>query len=98
MELINLLDRPGREYTPFPFWFLNDELTAAELRRQLEDFAAHGVYGVVLHPRIGLPRTMPRMVPRVKRDTSSPPGVRARSLSPSSRAASGGSRSMPREA
>ena len=59
MELINLLDRPGREYTPFPFWFLNDELTADELRRQLEDFAAHGVYGVVLHPRIGLPRTMP---------------------------------------
>ena len=59
MELINLLDRPGREYTPFPFWFLNDELTADELRRQLQDFAAHGVYGVVLHPRIGLPRTMP---------------------------------------
>ena len=37
MELINLLDRPGREYTPFPFWFLTDELTADERRRQLED-------------------------------------------------------------
>ena len=58
MELVRLLDQPGREYTPFPFWFLNDTLTDAELCRQLEDFAAHGVYGVVLHPRIGLPPEM----------------------------------------
>ena len=58
MELLELLARPGREYTPFPFWFLNDALKEEELCRQLQDFAAHGVYGVVLHPRIGLPREM----------------------------------------
>lgn len=58
MELIKLLDHPEREYTPFPFWFLNDALTDAELCRQLQDFAAHGIYGVVLHPRIGLPQEM----------------------------------------
>lgn len=33
---------------------LNGDLTDAELRRQLADFAAHGIYGVVLHPRMGL--------------------------------------------
>lgn len=58
MELLQLLDHPGREYTPFPFWFLNDKLEQAEICRQLQDFAAHGVYGVVLHPRIGLPQEM----------------------------------------
>ena len=40
-------------YNP-PFWFLNGELTAEELRRQLADFAPHGIYGVVPHPRMGL--------------------------------------------
>lgn len=54
MKLLELLDVPGREFTPIPFWFLNGDLTGAELRRQLADFAAHGVYGVVLHPRMGL--------------------------------------------
>ena len=58
MELMQLLDQPGREYTPFPFWFLNDDLKDEEICRQLQDFAAHGVYGVVLHPRIGLPKEM----------------------------------------
>ena len=48
MELINLLDRPGREYTPFPFWFLNDELTADELRRQLQLFRQAAQAGALL--------------------------------------------------
>ncbi|MDO5399486.1 MAG: hypothetical protein Q4F17_00710 [Eubacteriales bacterium] len=55
MKLLELLRQPDREFSPVPFWFLNGDLTDGELRRQLEDFAAHGVYGVVLHPRIGLP-------------------------------------------
>lgn len=45
---------PPREYTLIPFWFLNDDLNKDELRRQLDDFAAHGVYGVVPHARMGL--------------------------------------------
>ena len=46
---------PNREYSPLPFWFLNDELDEEEIRRQIGDFQDHGVEGFVLHPRIGLP-------------------------------------------
>ena len=55
MELLRSLDHPSREYTPIPFWFLNGDLDHDEIRRRLRDFRDHGVYGVVLHPRIGLP-------------------------------------------
>lgn len=54
MKFLAQLQNPPREFTAIPFWFLNGELTAEELRRQLADFAAHGIYGVVLHPRMGL--------------------------------------------
>ena len=54
MEFMDFLKKPPREYTPVPFWFLNGDLREEELRRQLRDFDAHGVHGVVLHPRIGL--------------------------------------------
>lgn len=55
MQLLELLSNPPREFTPIPFWFLNGDLTRQELVRQLKDFCGHGVYGVVLHPRMGLP-------------------------------------------
>lgn len=55
MRLLQELEHPAKEYTPIPFWFLNGDLREEELERQLEDFAAHGIYGVVLHPRMGLP-------------------------------------------
>lgn len=54
MEFLAQLQNPPREFTAIPFWFLNGNLTDAELRRQLADFTAHGIYGVVLHPRMGL--------------------------------------------
>jgi hypothetical protein len=38
-----------------PFWFWNDTLKDDEIVRQIADFEAHGVYGFVIHPRIGLP-------------------------------------------
>jgi hypothetical protein len=46
---------PPREFSLMPFWFWNDTLTDEELKRQIADFEAHGVYGFVIHPRIGLP-------------------------------------------
>ena len=55
MKLLDLLSVPDREFTPVPFWFLNGDLDHEEIRRQMNDFHDHGVYGVVLHPRIGLP-------------------------------------------
>ncbi|MGN6562829.1 MAG: glycosyl hydrolase [Thermomicrobiales bacterium] len=58
MITVRGLRRPGREFSLLPFWFWNDDLDEAELHRQLADFARHGVYGVVLHPRLGLPRSI----------------------------------------
>lgn len=49
---------PPRDCSLMPFWFWNDALDADELRRQIDDFAAHGVYGFVIHPRVGLPREL----------------------------------------
>lgn len=49
----NLRD-PPREFSLIPFWFLNDTLDDDRIRQQIADFDAHGVYGFVLHPRMGL--------------------------------------------
>ena len=54
MRLIDRLRNPSRDYSSMPFWFLNGDLNAEEMRRQMRDFEAHGVYGVVLHPRMGM--------------------------------------------
>ena len=50
---------PADEFSPMPFWFWNDELTEDEITRQIDDFLAHGVAGFVIHPRKGLPGTIP---------------------------------------
>ena len=49
---------PPTEFSVIPFWFWNDDLDAAELRRQIADFQAHGVHGFLIHPRVGLPREL----------------------------------------
>jgi hypothetical protein len=48
------IDMP-REFSVMPFWFWNDTLKDEEIVRQIADFESHGVYGFVIHPRIGLP-------------------------------------------
>jgi len=48
----------GREFSLMPFWFWNDTLSREEIVRQLDDFEQHGVYGFVIHPRVGLPRDL----------------------------------------
>ncbi len=58
-KIIENLKSPDKEFTPIPFWFLNDELTDDEIVRQMEDFCDKGVFGVVLHPRIGIPESIP---------------------------------------
>jgi hypothetical protein len=58
---------PPREFSLMPFWFWNDELKEDELLRQMDDFQAHGVYGFVIHPRIGLPRDTGWMSPKLLR-------------------------------
>ncbi|MHC4229525.1 MAG: glycosyl hydrolase [Planctomycetota bacterium] len=49
---------PPLEFSQAPFWFWNDRLSEEEIIRQLDDFWAHGVYGFVIHPRAGLPRSI----------------------------------------
>lgn len=52
------LESPPREFSVLPFWFWNDDLDKDEIRGQIADFDAHGVYGFVIHPRVGLPRSI----------------------------------------
>ncbi len=56
---------PGRAFTVMPFWFWNDDLNEAELARQIADFEDHGVYGFIIHPRVGLPRDIGWMSDRM---------------------------------
>jgi hypothetical protein len=49
---------PPYEFSLMPFWFWNDTLKDEEIVRQIADFEKHGVYGFVIHPRIGLPGDM----------------------------------------
>jgi len=58
-SIIEKIQSPDKEFTPVPFWFLNDAFTDEELIRQLTDFHDKGVFGVVLHPRIGIPESVP---------------------------------------
>ncbi|MBO5898108.1 MAG: hypothetical protein J6R04_03760, partial [Clostridia bacterium] len=57
-RLIEELMHPAREFSPIPFWFLNDALTDEEIVRQLTAFNEKGVHGVVLHPRLGVPESI----------------------------------------
>ena len=49
---------PEPEFSQAPFWFWNDDLSEEEIARQMADFRSHGVYGFVIHPRAGLPRSI----------------------------------------
>lgn len=64
-ELLAAFRDPPREFSLMPFWFWNDELSEEEIVRQIADFEAHGVYGFVIHPRVGLPRDIGWMSPRM---------------------------------
>jgi len=56
---------PPREFSVMPFWFWNDTLKADEIVRQIKDFDEHGVYGFVIHPRMGLPSNMKFLSPEM---------------------------------
>ena len=56
---------PPNEFSLMPLWFWNDSLDEAEIVRQIADFEQHGVYGFVIHPRVGLPRELGWMSDRL---------------------------------
>ncbi len=55
------LARPDPEYAQIPFWFWNDQITDDQTRHQLAEFRSHGVYGFIIHARMGLPRDIEYM-------------------------------------
>ncbi|MBK8883803.1 MAG: hypothetical protein IPN67_15925 [Bacteroidales bacterium] len=56
---------PPAEFSVMPFWFWNDTLKDEEIIRQIADFEEHGVYGFVIHPRIGLPENIKWLSPEM---------------------------------
>ncbi|MCM1134602.1 MAG: hypothetical protein NC400_03410 [Clostridium sp.] len=58
-RLIEGLQNPSEEFTPIPFWFFNDSPDETRIKEQLKDYVDKGVNGLVLHPRIGIPREIP---------------------------------------
>ncbi|TVR49347.1 MAG: hypothetical protein EA425_12435 [Puniceicoccaceae bacterium] len=56
---------PNHEFGLTPFWFWNDHLDHAEIRRRIADFEDHGVGGFILHPRVGLPKDCGWMSPKL---------------------------------
>jgi len=63
MQIPVELAAPPAEFSLMPFWFWNDDLDREEILRQMTDFERHGVSGFVIHPRVGLPRSLPWMSP-----------------------------------
>lgn len=49
---------PPAEFSLVPFWFWNDALTREGISMQMEAFRQHGVHAFVIHPRVGLPRSL----------------------------------------
>lgn len=58
-HFLDSVKNPPGEFTPIPFWFLNDEPDEEKIGGQLADYRSKGVEGIVLHPRIGIPREIP---------------------------------------
>lgn len=58
------LTQPGPEFSQLPFWFWNDQLSNEEIGRQMAEFRRQGVYGFVIHARMGLPKEIAYMGPR----------------------------------
>ncbi|MGC8737086.1 MAG: hypothetical protein ACP5UA_00405 [Candidatus Hydrogenedens sp.] len=56
--LLQLIKEPPHKYSLMPFWFLNDELKEEKIQEYLNDFIKHGVYGLIPHPRMGLPKSI----------------------------------------
>ena len=58
-KLLKEILQPDEEFTPIPFWFFNDTFEEEKVKNQLTDYVEKGVNGIVLHPRIGVPKELP---------------------------------------
>ena len=57
-EFLQNLKNPSAEFSIIPFWFLNDRLSRRKIKKQLTDFKEKGIDIVIVHPRIGLPKSL----------------------------------------
>ena len=64
-DVLDEFKDPPREFSVMPFWFWNDDLSEAELLRQIDDFREHGVHAFLIHPRAGLPKAIGWMSERM---------------------------------
>lgn len=55
-DLLKKIQNPPAEFTPIPFWFFNDAPDEQKIEEQLRDYVEKGVHGIILHPRIGIPK------------------------------------------
>lgn len=54
-----IYQNPPVQFSPVPMWFWNDQLDAGEIRRQILSFHHREVDAFMIHPRMGLPRSLP---------------------------------------
>ncbi|UCF37467.1 MAG: hypothetical protein JSU96_00925 [Acidobacteriota bacterium] len=55
---------PLREYTQVPFWFWNGEISEGGIHEQIASMEGKGVYGFVIHARMGLSKQVGYMTER----------------------------------
>lgn len=55
-QFLDSVKNPLMEFTPIPFWFFNDEPDEKKIEQQLADYVQKGVNGIIIHPRIGVPK------------------------------------------
>jgi hypothetical protein len=55
---------PPREHSQYPFWFWNGELTEEGILRQIDWMEEKGIYGFIIHARMGLSREVGYMTDR----------------------------------
>lgn len=53
-EIYKNFQNPPRNFSPIPFWFLNNDLKEEEIIWALDEFEKKHIFGAVLHPRTGL--------------------------------------------
>ncbi len=54
MNILKNFINPPQQYRSTPYWVWNECMSTERITEQLEQFAAHGCGGVVIHSRVGL--------------------------------------------
>lgn len=58
-QIFNQYQNPPVQFSPVPMWFWNDDLDTGEIQRQILSFHQREVDAFIIHPRMGLPRSIP---------------------------------------